>query len=174
MDDVPDVTEACQDQEISRWTSAIPWPYRPDHARDWIATHPDERAGGVVRGGRRHDGPPPRLDRIARRAPRAGDAEIGYWVAAWARSRGVATRAVGLMTRWAFSDFALVYLDLLTKLGNETSERVAIRAGYRYAGEVSGIPSALDPDRHFDAKRWTTTADGRPPLEWPPDYAGRG
>jgi hypothetical protein len=37
MSDVEDVTEACQDREISRWTDAIPWPYSEDHARDWIS-----------------------------------------------------------------------------------------------------------------------------------------
>jgi hypothetical protein len=37
--DVPAVTAACQDPEISRWTATIPWPYDEDHARTWIATH---------------------------------------------------------------------------------------------------------------------------------------
>lgn len=37
--DVPAVTTACQDPEISRWTASIPWPYEEDHARGWIATH---------------------------------------------------------------------------------------------------------------------------------------
>ncbi|MGP8058072.1 MAG: GNAT family N-acetyltransferase [Acidimicrobiales bacterium] len=175
-DDVDEVTEACQDPEIARWTSSIPWPYRTEHARDWIATHPREWASGrsapfaVVEAasGRLlgstglHD-----IDR-----PRA-EAKIGYWVAAWARGRGVATRSVRLVTRWAFSELGLVYLDLLTKVGNVASERVAARAGYRCAGVVTGVPGALEPTTRFDARRWTITADGREPLGWAPERPGR-
>src|SRR6266511_4190497 len=34
--DVPHVTAALQDPEISRWTATIPWPYTEKNARDWI------------------------------------------------------------------------------------------------------------------------------------------
>ena len=37
--DVADVTAACQDPEISRWTAMIPWPYQEEHARGWIEGH---------------------------------------------------------------------------------------------------------------------------------------
>jgi len=176
MDDVAEVTEACQDREISFWTCAVPWPYREEHARNWIATHPAEWAAGLAAPFAVVDATTGRLlgsTGVHDVNRRRGDAEIGYWVAAWARGRGVATRAVGLVTRWALSDFGLVYLDLLTKLGNEASEAVATRAGYRYAGEVRGVPSVLDPEQRFDAKRWVTTAGGRPPLDWPADFSAR-
>ena len=39
FDDVPAVTRACQDPEISRWTAGIPAPYEEVHARGWIARH---------------------------------------------------------------------------------------------------------------------------------------
>jgi RimJ/RimL family protein N-acetyltransferase len=176
MDDVADVTEACQDPEISRWTSAIPWPYHEEHARDWIATHPAEWESGRAASFAVVDATTGRLlgsTGLHDVNRGRGDAEIGYWVAAPARGRGVATRAVELVTRWALSDYGLRHVDLLTKLGNEASERVAARAGYRYAGEVRGVPSLLDPTQRFDAKRWVTTADGRPPLDWPADFLQR-
>jgi RimJ/RimL family protein N-acetyltransferase len=36
LEDVPRVTEACQDPEIPRWTAVIPEPYTEADARTWI------------------------------------------------------------------------------------------------------------------------------------------
>jgi RimJ/RimL family protein N-acetyltransferase len=46
LDDVPAVTAACQDPEISKWRASIPWPYNESNARDWIATHAHKWAHG--------------------------------------------------------------------------------------------------------------------------------
>jgi hypothetical protein len=39
LDDVLDVTRACQDPEIPRWTAGIPHPYEEHHALEWISRH---------------------------------------------------------------------------------------------------------------------------------------
>ncbi len=37
--DVTEVTRACQDPEIARWTAGIPSPYEEHHAQWWIAPY---------------------------------------------------------------------------------------------------------------------------------------
>jgi RimJ/RimL family protein N-acetyltransferase len=64
----------------------------------------------------------------------AREAELGYLVSRQARGRGVATRAVVLLTRWSFDDVGLERLELLINPGNTGSERVAERAGYVLEG----------------------------------------
>jgi len=170
--DAPAVTEACQDRAISRWTSAIPWPYREADARAWIAGQPGQWASGLAAPFAIVDAADGRLLgsvglHEVKREYR--DAAIGYWVAAPARGRGIATRAVELATDWAFASFDVDQLDLLTKLGNAASERVAQKAGYRYVADVRNVPGALSPTDRFDAKRWARSVPGRSARPWPAD-----
>ncbi len=58
-------------------------------------------------------------------------AEIMYWLAADARGRGIATRAVILLSDWAFQSLGLDRIILKTLRGNLRSQRVAERAGFR-------------------------------------------
>lgn len=64
----------------------------------------------------------------------AGPANVGYWVAAEARGRGVATRALRLVARWALEDLALPRLDVHVFVENQRSQRVAARAGFTREG----------------------------------------
>ena len=61
-------------------------------------------------------------------------AEVGYWLAAGARGRGVATRAVSLLSRWALRDLGLARLALTTDAANGASQAVARRAGFTREG----------------------------------------
>ena len=62
-------------------------------------------------------------------------AQLGYWIAAGARGRGYATRAVTLLTRWLFElGAARVFLTIVA--GNEGSIAVARRAGFVYEGTM--------------------------------------
>jgi RimJ/RimL family protein N-acetyltransferase len=64
----------------------------------------------------------------------AGEAELGYVVAQAARGRGLATRALRLLTDWSFEGLRLERLELMISPDNVGSERVADRAGYRFEG----------------------------------------
>lgn len=85
-------------------------------------------------------------------APGSVGAEVGYWTAARARGRGVAPRALGALTDWAFEAFAgdgLVRLDLLHQVGNDASCRVAEKGGYGFAEVVPARPPwPRDGHRH--------------------------
>jgi RimJ/RimL family protein N-acetyltransferase len=70
------------------------------------------------------------LNRIV---PERSQGEIGYWVARWARRRGVATAAARALSAWAF-ERGFGRLELLTDLANAPSQRVALAAGYQREG----------------------------------------
>jgi ribosomal-protein-alanine N-acetyltransferase len=57
--------------------------------------------------------------------------EISYWVAAGARGRGVASRALALFSSWSFQTAGLAELWLRVHRENGASQRVALRAGYQ-------------------------------------------
>lgn len=62
--------------------------------------------------------------------------EVGYWVERGSRARGLARRAMGLLTEWAFSTLALARLDLFTNVDNLASMKVAEAAGFLYEGHL--------------------------------------
>ena len=67
------------------------------------------------------------------------EAEAGYVVASHARGRGVATRALGLLTAWAFDEYPLERIELLMSAENAGSETVAQRCGYTREGVLRSI-----------------------------------
>jgi RimJ/RimL family protein N-acetyltransferase len=62
------------------------------------------------------------------------EAEAGYIVASPARGRGIATRALRLLTDWAFAELPLERIELLMDAENHGSEIVAERCGYTREG----------------------------------------
>jgi RimJ/RimL family protein N-acetyltransferase len=131
--DIPAILAACQDPEIPRWTR-VPDSFGEEDAREWLATHqPKMRAGEglplavVAPAGQV-------LGAIELHIHRHGVADIGYWVAPWARRRRVATRALVLLSRWAFATLPLFRLQVTTDPANIASQAVAERAGFRREG----------------------------------------
>ena len=61
-------------------------------------------------------------------------AEVGYGLRAGWRGRGLATRAVRLVTEWAFLQAGVARLELGAAVGNQASRRVAERAGFQPEG----------------------------------------
>jgi len=62
------------------------------------------------------------------------EGELGYVVDPAARGRGIASRAVSLLTRWGFEELGLERIELRIDPANAASSRVAERAGYRLDG----------------------------------------
>ena len=85
-------------------------------------------------------------------------AQIGYWLAASARRRGYATRAVILLTRWLF-DLGAARVFLTIVADNETSVAVARRAGFVYEGTMRA--HGVWQDQRCDVM-WFAAL----PLEW--------
>jgi RimJ/RimL family protein N-acetyltransferase len=61
-------------------------------------------------------------------------ANVGYWVRTSAAGRGVATNAVGEMTRFAEHETNLIRLEIVVALGNDASARVAEKSGAKLEG----------------------------------------
>lgn len=68
--------------------------------------------------------------------------EVSYWVAAEARGRGAATRALRLFTAWTFHTLGLTELRLRAHRDNAASQQVALRAGYRRDTDRDGLQQA--------------------------------
>jgi RimJ/RimL family protein N-acetyltransferase len=73
--------------------------------------------------------------------PDQGTAAVGYWVAAHARGRGLASGAVRLLAAWAFTELGLARISLTCGPDNKASQRVAARCGFAREGLLrSHIP----------------------------------
>jgi RimJ/RimL family protein N-acetyltransferase len=131
--DVDAIVAACQDPEIVRWTR-VPEQYGEVDAQAYLleryhAMHAGATAPFAIVSSAD-------LDRllgsiaILRLTWEHRRGEVGYWLAAEARGQGHATRALRLITRWAFEALELERLDLLAATGNRASQEVAERAGF--------------------------------------------
>jgi len=136
MDDIDDLIGACNDPDIVRWLPLIPHPYTEEVARWWV----EEGAPAAWREGGASfsiffPGTQKVLGGIGMSNPIPGrhQAEVGYWVAPWARAQGVATRATRMISRWAFAS-GLHRLELLVARENWVSQRVAMAAGFTREG----------------------------------------
>ena len=69
----------------------------------------------------------------------AREAEAGYIVAPSARGRGVASRALTLLTDWALDELALERVELRITVENEPSIRVAEKCGYEREGVLRSV-----------------------------------
>lgn len=132
LDDVPVVVEACRDPLTQAYTR-IPYPYDADDAREFIVGAASRRMTGesidlaIADAG--DDRPIGAIGLIIDRHD-ADRAEIGYWVAPRERGRGVAGRALALLSAWAVTEGRFARLDLQAALANTASIRVAERCGF--------------------------------------------
>lgn len=145
--DAEALVEAWADAEIGRWTSVPP---RTDlaYAQMWIGGEAERRERSLA------------IDLVVvpladpadvwgevglwdlgpntGAGPRTRQAEVGWWVGADHRGRGVATRALLLFSAWALDALALGRLVARTQLQNPASTRVAQHAGFRRVAVVDG------------------------------------
>lgn len=131
--DLEPLVLACQDPEISRWTR-VPYPYGSADARAYLLQRHDGLHAGIAApfaivstADRDHLLGSISLMRFSWQHARA---EVGYWLAKDARGQGHATRAVRLITAWAFRSLSLQRIDLLAATENPASQRVAERCGF--------------------------------------------
>ena len=146
MEDAPAVAEACRDTEIARWLAFVPQPYTLDDARRYIQecidaaddrrpfAITDAESGAVI-------------GSIDMRITRLGAGHIGYWMAANARGRGLATAALRTLSRWAIEELGLGRVELATDPENLASQRVAEKAGFQREGVLRSMLPTRDGAR---------------------------
>ncbi|HEU4425854.1 MAG TPA: GNAT family N-acetyltransferase, partial [Pilimelia sp.] len=104
--DVDDVAAGCADPLTQRFMPLLPHPYTREDALWWVTVGAPAAAAAGGAGLAIADLQTDRLlgsVGIGRIVPERGQAEIGYWVAPWARRRGVATAAATALANWAFA-----------------------------------------------------------------------
>jgi RimJ/RimL family protein N-acetyltransferase len=130
--DLPELVQACRDPEIVRWTS-VPAGYTEADAHNYLRQRYDAAFAGltapfaVVHAS---DGRLLGSISLLRFAWAHARGEVGYWLAAWGRGRGHATRAVRLICAWGFSALRLERIELMAAIDNPASQSVAERAGF--------------------------------------------
>jgi RimJ/RimL family protein N-acetyltransferase/nitrite reductase/ring-hydroxylating ferredoxin subunit len=159
-EDAAAITAACQDREIQRWVPLLPIPYTDADARGFILMSLQAWHDGTgcefaivdAHDGRFLGAAGLHLGANARRRA------IGYWVAPEARRRGIASRAVRLLSRWAFERLGTQRLGLWALPGNVASQAVAEKTGFRFEGMVHNWELDRD-DNLIDAVMFAMTPD---------------
>jgi RimJ/RimL family protein N-acetyltransferase len=95
-------------------------------------------------------------------------AEIGYWVAAGARRKGIAGRAVRAVVEAAF-EAGLGRVELLAEPENPASQRVALAAGFQREGVRRMAPGRGRERYDFVAYARLNTDTGEPGTRMIPD-----
>ena len=134
LDDVDFVLEAARDPEIARFSS-VGMSVTPDDARHWIEKrHSDDRLDWVI-----EDTSTP-IGRVSLAHIDLNDevAEVGYWVVADQRRRGVASSAVATAESHAFHELGLVRLFIRHEPENVASCALAESRGYLAEGTQRG------------------------------------
>lgn len=165
--DVPAIAAACQDPDIQRFTR-VPSPYAADHARSFVRFS----AEGLASGSGIHllavDGDDDRLlGAIGLSVDRTDfSGELGYWVAAGERRRGVALRGCRLLLDVAFGHLDLGYVGLQAAATNAGSNAVARALGFTHEGTLRSAmldgPSGDRSAPRCDANVWGLRPGERP------------
>jgi RimJ/RimL family protein N-acetyltransferase len=156
--DAPAITRSCSDDELTWWLDNLPRPYTEDDALAYVAVadagwrgeNPqtplavvDAATGGVLGSAG-----------VVRWLEEHETAEVGYWVAAEARGRGVATRATRLVARWVLGDLGFERLQLQADPLNVASCRVAERAGFTLEGTKRSVRWNRRQERRIDLNQY--------------------
>jgi RimJ/RimL family protein N-acetyltransferase len=132
------LAELGRDPDVQRFTY-VPSPWVEGFERTWLERYdqPDgERAGfAIVDAAGEFLG----MAALVSLDKDAGEAEAGYIVAPAARRRGIAVRALRLLTEWSLQELGLERVELRIEVENEPSIRVAERAGYVREGVLRSV-----------------------------------
>ena len=157
--DAAAITAACQDPEIPRWTF-VPSPYSLEDARSFLRISAEEEAAGKSVNLLAVDAADERLlgsFSVMELDREPGYGEIGYWVAAEARGRGIATRALRMLADWARAELGLTRIAVIPHKDNVASRRVAEKAGFTDTGELARAQRSGAEEPVFAVYAWTAT-----------------
>jgi RimJ/RimL family protein N-acetyltransferase len=155
---LPSVAEMFDDDDVLRYTR-IPDPAPPGFEHEWLEFYEEGR-----REGKREAFAVVDVDdgsflglALAFGIDREGrQLELGYVVAPAARGRGVATRALELLTEWAFDELDALRIELWISASNDASKRVAANVGYCYEGTLRSFH--FKQGRRDDFEVWSRLA----------------
>ena len=133
------LAELGRDADVQRFTYVpTPWPEGYEHT--WLGRY--EQADGTRAGFAVVDeasGEFLGMAALVRVDLEGRQAEAGYIVAPAARGRGVAVRALRLLTTWAFAELGMERVELRIDVDNLPSVKVADRAGFVREGVLRSV-----------------------------------
>ena len=139
LEDVEDIVLACRDEQTAMWTT-VPQPYEPEHAEAYL----NRVLGSAVDGETRwaietvgEDGRARFSGNMGLMLDGAGRADVGYFVAPWARGRGAGTVALWLVCDWAFREGGCEVVTWNALVGNAASRRMVEKVGFHVHADVS-------------------------------------
>jgi RimJ/RimL family protein N-acetyltransferase len=138
-EDRDDMILACRDEQTWTWTT-VPHPYEVEHADAYlnrtVGTPIDRETRWAIEVDGRYSGNiGVMLDGEARRVGAAAPvglarADVGYFVAPWARGRGVGSLALWLVCDWAFREADCGVVTWNALVGNMPSRRMVEKVGF--------------------------------------------
>lgn len=137
--DIPKICEACQDPLIPRFTT-VPADYTMADARFFVRekgpTHFAQRKELLFVITKGHNTDEEFCGVISFHTINLGNhaAELGYWVAAPARGKGIGTTAAKMITEYGFTTMGFRRIEALVDVANEASKALLISAGYELEG----------------------------------------
>ncbi|WP_420176158.1 GNAT family N-acetyltransferase [Luteococcus sp. OSA5] len=129
--DIPLVARACQDPLTQQWLP-LPRPYTEQAARDFVETIASQQlaSGNGIERAIERSGEFVGVIGAKKTDWAARKTEVGYWLAPWARGKGVMTRALCAMTDWLLGTQQITRVEVHVAPGNAASLAVARRAGF--------------------------------------------
>jgi len=149
LEDAPELARAIAHEPVVRMLASAPWPYREEHAREWIEAQPPRRlpsllvtlpdnGGRIVGGCGLHE--------------KEEAVEVGYWIAPECWGRGYATEALrGLLSLARVAGHRRIVGR--HAIDNPASGKVLRKAGFRPTGRGRPIHS-LGRNARVDAPEY--------------------
>ena len=135
--DEPSLAANINSKKIGRYTLNIPYPYKLEHARQWVKRN-IENDGKKEKGERNFvidlDGQV--IGSVGLSGIKGHRAEIGYWLAAEHWGCGITTAAVKMVTAYAIKELGLRRVYAYVAPANKASSGVLKNSGYKYEGLI--------------------------------------
>lgn len=137
--DIEEIYRACQDPLIPRFTT-VPSPYTMTHAKFFVEEQEPARFASksellfVITHGYAENEKFCGLISFHSVSLANHAAEIGYWIAASERGKGIATTAVKVITEYGFQTMGFRRIEALVDIDNEASQALLVSAGFQREG----------------------------------------
>ncbi|HUW88694.1 MAG TPA: GNAT family protein [Candidatus Paceibacterota bacterium] len=125
------IVTAGNDDQMQKWFP-LPFPYTTENAKWFISDFaPERQHGGTgLVSAIDLDGKFAGVIDIKRAEWRGRSCEISYWTSPWARSKGVSTSALVILSHWIIQEMGFQRLEVRVAPGNLASQKVAEKAGF--------------------------------------------
>ncbi len=162
--DIAAIALACSDDLMQRWLP-LPRPYTEESARQFVSEHAPQMttSGRGLERAIEVDGEFMGVIGLKFTDWQASKTEAGYWIAPWARGRGLTARALSALTEWILDTQKIARVQVMVAPDNAASlatarralfseEGTMRRAGHTHEGPVDLVVLsrlATDPRPHF-------------------------